>query len=352
LTDPPLWVGRMLREPIAWAGLTFMGWLVALPLSAHAGDPDRVWQPEIERIVATEGGPIYNVHGSGNGTRITITGRHLLPVVLDKDASGKEVKLGLASPIRGDAAGVVAFTGRVGGVEVRRQYYLEVGTGYMDFERSAGGPWRWTDTVIEGEIVPWIAPGLHPVSIRGPIRFGAGGSRLSAISNEFPIRVINGDFDADGHFTMADGGDDCDDVDRTRYPGAIEVIDLVMHDEDCDPETLGRDVDGDGFIDMRSCNWRNSSSLHCGDDCEDGDGDIHPHNSEACNDRDDNCDGVIDEELYSCSSPHAGQFVHYEEPQVRNRPAPESAPPVGAAIGAAVEAQSLCKCPPSEKRKK
>jgi hypothetical protein len=49
----------MLREPIAWAGLTFMGWLVALPLSAPAGDPVRVWQPEIERIEPVEGGVIY-----------------------------------------------------------------------------------------------------------------------------------------------------------------------------------------------------------------------------------------------------------------------------------------------------
>lgn len=120
----------MVQARIAWAGLTFMGWLVAIPSLSPAGDPARIWQPEIERIVATEGGPIYN-----NGTLVTITGRHLLPVVLDKDASGKEVKLGLTVDTF-YGGGVVSFTGRVGGVEVVRLYELKIGAGWIDWDRS------------------------------------------------------------------------------------------------------------------------------------------------------------------------------------------------------------------------
>ena len=40
---------------------------------------------------------------------------------------------------------------------------------------------------------------------------------------------------------------------RTR---SREVPDYVMHDEDCNSETIGnQDHDGDGIIDMRVCNW-------------------------------------------------------------------------------------------------
>lgn len=53
-------------------------------------------------------------------------------------------------------------------------------------------------------------------------------------------------------------------------------------------------------------------------------GAVHPHTTEACNDIDDDCDGIIDEELFGCSSPHAGQYVSYEQPQMRNRPPPEA----------------------------
>jgi hypothetical protein len=118
----------MLRVPLVRAGLTLMSGLTVLSWSAGAGDS--VWQPEIERVVPTEGGVIYN-----NGTSITITGRHLLPVVVDKDATGKEVKLGLTVDTF-YGGGIASFTGRVGGVEVVRLYELKIGTGWIDWDRS------------------------------------------------------------------------------------------------------------------------------------------------------------------------------------------------------------------------
>ncbi len=47
----------------------------------------------------------------------------------------------------------------------------------------------------------------------------------------------------------------------------------------------GVDRDGDGFFAITTG----------GDDCDDGNAAVHPGATEACNLRDDNCDGAIDE---------------------------------------------------------
>ena len=84
------------------------------------------------------------------------------------------------------------------------------------------------------------------------------------------------DVDSDGHgdASCADShsrplGDDCDDADASRYPGAKEFCDLNQVDEDCDPSTVGEiDEDGDGAIAASCCN----ASVHerqCGADCDD-----------------------------------------------------------------------------------
>jgi hypothetical protein len=63
------------------------------------------------------------------------------------------------------------------------------------------------------------------------------------------------DADGDGHGEAAHGGDDCDDHNPRRYPGAIEVCDPAGLDEDCNLSTPGnRDEDGDRHNDAACFN--------------------------------------------------------------------------------------------------
>ncbi|MFK7985313.1 MAG: putative metal-binding motif-containing protein [Sandaracinaceae bacterium] len=103
------------------------------------------------------------------------------------------------------------------------------------------------------------------------------------------------DVDVDGEDSIACGGDDCDDDDGRRFPGANEICDDGGLDEDCNPDTFASDDDGDmdddGFTSALCCNGAN-----CGDDCNDDDRGVFPGAREVCNGIDDDCDGTTDEE--------------------------------------------------------
>ncbi len=110
------------------------------------------------------------------------------------------------------------------------------------------------------------------------------------------------DDDGDGHLdaTCLDSvgdalGDDCDDADSTRYPGALEVCDADDHDEDCDLTTFGRvDFDGDSYLNANCCNIADDGSATCGDDCDDANARVHPFNTESCDGLDNDCNGALD----------------------------------------------------------
>ncbi len=105
------------------------------------------------------------------------------------------------------------------------------------------------------------------------------------------------DLDGDGVDGTDCGGADCDDMDPGRFPGNAEVCDLENVDEDCDPRTFGfRDVDGDDSPDALCCN-EDGSGLVCGSDCDDARRGTNPDATESCNGRDDDCDGLVDEEV-------------------------------------------------------
>ena len=64
------------------------------------------------------------------------------------------------------------------------------------------------------------------------------------------------DADGDGEPALTAGGNDSDDQDPARRPGATDYCDSDGKDEDCDLATVGeRDADGDGFTSFRCFNW-------------------------------------------------------------------------------------------------
>jgi len=104
---------------------------------------------------------------------------------------------------------------------------------------------------------------------------------------------------------IADEGGDCDDDNDAIHPGAAEVCNGI--DDNCDgviDETflveIYPDLDGDGFgTDSEAfmgCDGTEGTT-GIGGDCDDDNEDVHPDAIEVCNGIDDNCDGVIDEEL-------------------------------------------------------
>jgi hypothetical protein len=99
------------------------------------------------------------------------------------------------------------------------------------------------------------------------------------------------DNDVDGYSDLACGGSDCDDLNQSVYPGALEACSNGI-DDDCNGNADSNDVacactdaDLDGFQDV----------VCGGADCNDFDPSVNPGVFENCfNGADDNCDGVDD----------------------------------------------------------
>jgi MYXO-CTERM domain-containing protein len=96
--------------------------------------------------------------------------------------------------------------------------------------------------------------------------------------------------------------EDCDDTNAASYPGGTEVCD--GSDNDCDgavDDGVGSswyvDGDADGFgaangNTIQSCNRPTGYSDNALD-CNDADHSVNPDATEVCNDKDDDCDGLI-----------------------------------------------------------
>ena len=100
---------------------------------------------------------------------------------------------------------------------------------------------------------------------------------------------------------------DCDDTRAVVYPGAVEWCDSLDNDcdGDTDPPTSAdattwyADLDADGFGDVGASTVAcaaPSGHIETGTDCDDTDDTVFPGADEWCNSRDDDCNGVIDDD--------------------------------------------------------
>ncbi|MCB9744332.1 MAG: putative metal-binding motif-containing protein [Alphaproteobacteria bacterium] len=133
----------------------------------------------------------------------------------------------------------------------------------------------------------------------------ACGEKEPSTDSDAPDDSASGEVDADGDGSPA--GQDCDDADAAIHPGAAEVCDGVDNDCDAliddadddvtDARTFYEDVDGDGFAGRAvvACALPEGGS-ETSDDCDDADAAVYPGAQELCNERDDDCDGLIDDE--------------------------------------------------------
>jgi len=102
---------------------------------------------------------------------------------------------------------------------------------------------------------------------------------------------------------------DCDDTDAAINPAATEVCngldddcDLLTDDDDpdvADQQTWYRDGDEDGYGDeslvAEACEAP-ESYVGQGEDCDDADPDVNPDATEICDELDNDCDGLVDDE--------------------------------------------------------
>ncbi len=144
-------------------------------------------------------------------------------------------------------------------------------------------------TIDEGTVTTWF------VDADGD---GYGNGGLSLMRCQAPANFV------------ARGGD-CNDSDPTTFPGRTEVCD--GRDNNCDgtidegvKSVFYRDADGDGFGDFRNtanvCQIPAAGFVAIADDCDDSRADANPQAMETCNNRDDDCDGIVDGLTRSCTN--------------------------------------------------
>ncbi|MEQ1501825.1 MAG: putative metal-binding motif-containing protein [Myxococcota bacterium] len=104
------------------------------------------------------------------------------------------------------------------------------------------------------------------------------------------------DGDHDGACALAVGGRpfDCEDGDPAISP-LLDDTPYSVVDEDCDGADLC-DVDADGVNADPAVVCPGSDCCEGGTDCDDADAEVSPQAVERCNDRDDTCDGQVDED--------------------------------------------------------
>ncbi len=140
------------------------------------------------------------------------------------------------------------------------------------------------------------------VSFLSLLILSCSGEKVTTVDdNSIDTAFDRFDADGDGYFN----DEDCDDADASSHPNATEVCDGL--DNNCDgfvdEGVLGEfyfDGDGDGFGD--SNDWIEACQatedyVPNGNDCDDDDVFTYPSAAERCDNVDNDCDGVTDEDV-------------------------------------------------------
>ncbi len=159
----------------------------------------------------------------------------------------------------------------------------------------------WLNVRINGEdMLPRKRITALAYSVRSA---NVDGLTTANVSQFFTLWQTMPDGDGDGHTKLTLGGDDCNDMDSTVYPGAPELCD--RKDNDCDGLVdegcmlLYRDHDSDGYGVTTDFIWGSQpageySATQPGD-CNDAISGIKPGATELCDGVDNNCDTQIDD---------------------------------------------------------
>ena len=151
---------------------------------------------------------------------------------------------------------------------------------------------------------------VGPARVSVAVTDDAGGAAFADLA----LDVYDGDDDNDGWADSADGGADCDDTDADISPDAEEVCDGV--DQDCDGmiddgPTDGLvwypDADGDGWGALAgepACAQPEGWVADSGD-CDDTSADVSPDAVETCDEVDEDCNGLVDDDAIDAVASYA-----------------------------------------------